>query len=102
MYHNRHAVRIRRPKHLTELLDMGGIVQLHIRVPEVELDTVAEIRMARTPRELIERIRLERIEAAERPQPLRELHRLSANPVVLGANLGVLVIDGPRWAAEHV
>ena len=60
----------------------------------MELDSVAETQTARAPVQLFERVLLERIEAAECSQPIRKLPRLRGGPVVLGADLGVLVIDG--------
>jgi hypothetical protein len=58
--------------------------------------------MARTPRELGECIVLERVDAAEGPQPLRVLGRLGAGPVVFGTDPGVFVRDRARRAAVQV
>ena len=45
MNHDRHAVLIRRAKDSPQLLEMFRVVHLHVRVTEVQLEAVFEIRI---------------------------------------------------------
>ena len=93
VHDDRHVVVVCRSKDLLQPFDVLGVVQLYVRVAEMELDSVAETRTARAAVQLFERVLLERIEAAECSQPIRKLPRLRGGPVVLGADLRVLVIE---------
>jgi hypothetical protein len=99
---DRHLTRVRRQKHLPQLLDVCGIIQLHIRVAEVEFEAMPQVRATRAPRDFVQRIRFEWIDATKRPQALGVLGSLIARPVGLCPDLGVLIIICPYWAAIHI
>ena len=59
----------------------------------MQLQAVAQLRIVVAARQLFDRVRLERIEAAERAQPVRVLRHLLRRPVVLGLDVLVFVVD---------
>src|SRR6185503_11817262 len=89
-------------EHLAQALDVSRLVQLHIRVAEVKLDAAAEAPVGGAAGELLQRVVLQRVEAAERDQPVRIARRLRGGPVVLGPYLGVLVFYRASRAPVYV
>ncbi len=59
----------------------------------MELQPIAQLRIVVTAGQLVERIRPERVKAAERAQPVRVLRDLLRRPVVLGLDVIVFVVD---------
>src|SRR5258705_5383430 len=59
----------------------------------VQLEPGAKPRILRAPRDLVDRVVLQRVDAAPAAQPRRELRHLPARPVVLRLHLRVLVLD---------
>ena len=102
MYNDRHAVLIRLAEHPTQLLQMFGLIHLHVGVAEVQLDAVFEIRILSAALKFLKRVFLERVETAKCAQPFGILRCLGRGPVVLSTYLCIFVLDGARWATVHV
>src|SRR5687767_7349223 len=71
---------------------MLGVLQLHVRVAEMQLEPVPKIPVLRASLEFAKSIIFEGIEAAKRPEALRKQGGLGAHPVILLLNLRVFVL----------
>src|SRR6266542_4088241 len=85
---------------------MDGIVEVHIRVAEVQLQAEEELWVFRAPRELVERILLERVNGTKATKAIGKTGYLLAGPVVFGPHSRVLVLDPlsvrvPNWYATE-
>ena len=87
MDHDRHAMVVGRAEYPPNPFDVRGIVVVDDGVAEVELEPTAEVRVFGAPRQLLERVVLQRVEAAESDQPIRERGDLPAGPVVVASDL---------------
>ena len=77
---------VRRPKNPSQLRDVFRLFQLHIGVSEMQFDTAPQSWILRAPRELPQRVILERVEPAKSNEPTRILRRLLGVPIVLGSD----------------
>jgi len=71
------------------------IVKVNVRIPKVQLGSYMELRIFGATRRFFDRIVFQWIDAAEAPQAIRKARYLSAGPLILGFDLGILVFD--RW-----
>src|SRR5690242_2491638 len=74
---------------------MFRIVDIDIRVAEVQLESSAQVWVFRATCDLFDCIRPKRIYTAKPKQPIRVLGNLRARPIVLGHDLCVFI--GNRW-----
>jgi hypothetical protein len=73
---DRHSVPVRRSKQLTETFDMLRVVVVDSRVAKMQFEAAAQVRIFRAPRQLVEGVVLERVEAAESDETIGELSDL--------------------------
>src|SRR5690242_15548575 len=74
---------------------MFRIVDIDIRVAEVELESSAQVWVFRAACDLFDCIRPERIYTAKPEQPIRVVCNLRTGPIVLGHDMRVFI--GNRW-----
>src|SRR5262249_33696230 len=91
MHGDCHAMPIGRPEHPTNAGKMLWIVDIHVRIPEVELETSAWVCVLRTALDLFYCIGSQRIDAAETNEAVGIFRNLGASPIVLGNNVRVFV-----------
>src|SRR5262249_49772710 len=65
VYGDCHAMPIRRAEHPTNLGEVLRIVDIHVGVSEVKLETGAQVRVLRAPRDLLDCVCSQRIDATE-------------------------------------
>jgi hypothetical protein len=75
-----------RAEYEPNLFDVRGIVVVDDRVTEVQLEAATEVRVLGAPRQLIERVVLQRVEAAEPDQTVWKTSDLPACPVVVATD----------------
>src|SRR5205823_14687002 len=90
---DRHSVLVRHAKYATELLNVLWVVEVNVRISEVQLESEMELWIFGATGDLFDCVVFERIDAAEAAQPVREARHLLAGPVVLGLHLLILVLD---------
>jgi hypothetical protein len=94
MHDDWHAVLVGCPKDPPQLIEVLRVVVVRGGISEVEREAAPEVIVLRAPRDLLERVIPEGIDAAEGDEPIRVLRDLLAGPVVLGLHLLVLVLHG--------
>ena len=95
MNHDRHVKTVRGLEDPSHLRNVVGIVEIDVRVAEVQLQPEVQLRILAAARQFFQRVRLERVETAERAQPVRVLRYLARRPVVLRLYVFVFVVNGP-------
>jgi protein-disulfide isomerase-like protein with CxxC motif len=68
VHDNRHAFAVGGGEHLGQAFHMRRLIELQVRIPEMELDAVLQARRARAALDFVERIVLQRRDAAKRDQ----------------------------------
>src|SRR5215204_5981295 len=56
VHHDGHAMLVGCAKDAAELLDVGGIIDLYVRIPEVKLDTTTQVRILCATLQLLKRV----------------------------------------------
>lgn len=94
---------VRGTKHTAQLVDVLPIVEVDIRITEMELEAEMDLSVSGATRDLFERIVFERIDTAKSAKTVWEPRDLSAGPIVLVFDPFVLVLDGGAvWVAELI
>jgi hypothetical protein len=81
---------------------VSGIVVVDRRIAEVQFQPVAEMRVLRTTGQLLERIFLQWVDAAEAPEAIRVAGYLLTGPVVFRLHALILVLEFSIGAALEV
>ena len=92
MNYNRHPASIGSLKDLSHLCHVVRIIQVDVGIAEVQLEPTAELFILGAPRELVHRVRFQRIEAAKDAQPITsraEIPTADVSPVTSAAAAGL-------------
>ena len=98
----RHPVLVGVAEQTAQALDMRGIMVVDAGVCKMQFEATAQIRIFRAACQLIERVLLQWIDAAEAHQTIWKSRDLAARPVVFLPHSLVFVLRGSRWIAEYV
>lgn len=92
MNNDRHSVGVCRTKDGLQLIEVIRVLELDVRVAEMQLYPAAQPRIFGTAGDLVERLVLERVKSAKRDQPLWIKGGLCPDPVVLCLDACVFVL----------
>ena len=91
VHHNRHMMLIGGTEYPSHAREMIRIVNIHIRVPEVQLQSGAQVWIFRATCDLFECIWSEWVDAAKPEQSLRVFRYLRTSPVVFSHDVLVFI-----------
>src|ERR1700746_3716371 len=92
MHRDRHVMPIGSFEYLANASDIVRLIDVHIGIPEMKLETGAQVRVFRTTVDLFQSVRLQWVNATKPEQPMGILRHLRTRPVVLCPNVRVFVL----------
>ena len=75
-----------------QTLDVPRVLDVDVRVAEVQFHSGAKMRVGGASRDLVDRVVLQRVDAAEPDQPIGILRDLVARPVVFFDDAGTFIL----------
>jgi hypothetical protein len=79
------------PEDLAELGNLRRVIEVHIGISEVQLQSVVQIRILAAPYDFGQRIGFQRINAAKGAKAIRKLRHLMRYPIIFALHLSILI-----------
>jgi hypothetical protein len=100
---NRHPCGIRTREDCLDLRDVLGVIELHVRIAEVQLQSSPKRWLGRASPDLLFGVVFQRVHPAKPDQTIPVPRHLLRSPVVFGTHLRILILNGwTIWVAELI